>query len=125
MSIEPFPIEVDQSGPFAGIAVIRLEQAGKPVVVLDHPLMQRIEATMKALPKSALGLVLASAAEREFIAGADLKAIQELDDNQLHRYLRYGAKVFGMFASLPYPTAAAINGAALGGGSKSRCTATV
>jgi hypothetical protein len=39
-----------------------------------------------------------------------------MDDAQLHKYLEYGATVFGLKLSLPYPTAAAINGAALGGG---------
>lgn len=116
MTTTPFPIEIEPSGPYAGIATIRLEQAGKPVVVLDQPLIQRIEATMKSLPRSILGLVLASASDRAFIAGADLKSIQELSDDQLHRYLRYGSRVFAMFASTPFPTAAAINGAALGGG---------
>jgi enoyl-CoA hydratase/carnithine racemase len=86
------------------------------VVVLDHPLIQRIEATLAAAPQSLLGLVLASASERAFIAGADLKAITELNDDQLHQYLRYGAKVFGMLAAFPFPTVAAINGATLGGG---------
>jgi 3-hydroxyacyl-CoA dehydrogenase/enoyl-CoA hydratase/3-hydroxybutyryl-CoA epimerase len=51
-----------------------------------------------------------------FIAGADLKSIAELDDASLERYLAYGQQVFGMLARLPCPTAAAINGAALGGG---------
>ncbi len=116
MSVEALPIQRENAGPFAGIVVVRLEQPGKPVVVLDHDLIRRLEATIKSLPKDARGLVLASASERVFVAGADLKAISELDDDQLHRYLEYGSRVFGMLSQLPYPTAAAINGAALGGG---------
>lgn len=112
----PFPIETDAAGPFAGIAVVRLEQAGSPMVVLDEPLIQRIEATLLALPSSAAGFVLASASPRVFIAGADLKSIQALADAELDRYLAYGQRVFGMVSALPFPTAAAINGAALGGG---------
>ena len=112
----PFPIETDAAGPFAGIAVVRLEQAGSPMVVLDEPLIQRIEATLLALPRSAAGFVLASASSRVFIAGADLKSIQALGDAELDRYLAYGQRVFGQIPALPFPTAAAINGAALGGG---------
>ena len=112
----PLPVSVDSSGPFANIAVVKLEQPGKPVVVLDRELIERLEHTLNNLPPNLIGLVLASASERVFVAGADLKSISELSDDALHRYLEYGAMVFQMLADLPFPTAAAINGAALGGG---------
>jgi enoyl-CoA hydratase/carnithine racemase len=86
------------------------------VVVLDQELIQRLEATLKALPRDARGMVLASASERVFVAGADLKSISEWDDARLMAYLEFGARVFGMISKLPFPTVAAINGAALGGG---------
>jgi enoyl-CoA hydratase len=116
MTTEPFPIIREASGPAAGAAISRLEQAGKPVVVLDEALIRRLEATIRALPADVTGLVLASASDRVFIAGADLKTISEGSDEELHRYLEYGARIFGMLSRLPYPTVAAINGAALGGG---------
>lgn len=93
-----------------------VEQPGRRVVVLDRDLIQRIEASVSALPADARGLVIASGSERVFIAGADLHLIAELPDDQLDRYLSYGQRVCAMIAALPYPTAAAINGAALGGG---------
>jgi enoyl-CoA hydratase len=104
------------AGPHAGMVVVRLEQPGRPVVVLDHELIQRLEVTLKTLPRDARGMVLASASERVFVAGADLKAISEWDDAKLMAYLEYAARVFGMIPALPFPTVAAINGAALGGG---------
>jgi enoyl-CoA hydratase/carnithine racemase len=110
------PLVVDQDGPYAGVGVLRLEQPGKPVIVLDLELIQRLEATLSGLPSGLVGLVLASASERVFVAGADLRSISTLGDEELHRYLEYGAMVFQMLADVPYPTAAAINGAALGGG---------
>lgn len=116
MSVEPFAVEHERSGEHAGVAVARLEQPGRPVVVLDLELVRRLEATLKGLPAETVGLVLASASERAFVAGADLKAIQELDDAGLRRYLRYTAEVFGQLSQLPFPTVAAINGAVLGGG---------
>lgn len=116
MAVQPLPIAVDASGPFANIAVLKLEQPGKPVVVLDRDLIERLEHTLNNLPPNLIGLVLASASERVFVAGADLKSISELSDDALHRYLEYGAMAFQMLADLPFPTAAAINGAALGGG---------
>ncbi|MBC7833949.1 MAG: enoyl-CoA hydratase/isomerase family protein, partial [Phycisphaerales bacterium] len=129
---QPFAIDRDGpaiSGGFTGCVTIRLEHPGSPVVVLDHPLIQRIEATLKLvahLSPAPTGLILASASTRVFIAGADLKTIQSpadgpgagarWDDHQLDRYLAYGQRVFGMLAEMPCPTVAAINGAALGGG---------
>ena len=116
MTATPFAIEHEASGPFGGICTFRLEQPGRPVVVLDEALIRRLDATLDALPRGCTGLVLASASERVFVAGADLKTIVELDDDSLDRYLAYGQKVFGRLSQLPFPTAAAINGAALGGG---------
>jgi len=109
-------MHLEGSGPRAGVVVVRLEQPGRPVVVLDHDLIQRLEATLRAVPPDATGLVLASASERVFIAGADLKSISEWDDPRLASYLEYGSRVFAMISRLPFPTVAAINGAALGGG---------
>lgn len=111
--MEPFPIQSAEGD--SSIVVVKLDQ-GRPVVVLDHGLIRRLEATLAALPKSATGFVLASAGERAFVAGADLKAIQQLADADLHMYLEYAAGVFAMLVDLPYPTVAAINGAVLGGG---------
>lgn len=113
----PLPVERDEHGDFAGVLTIRLEQPGKPVVVLDLDLLQRLEATLASLPdRGGGGVVIASASDRVFVAGADLKTISEHTDDQLLRYLEFGARVFSMIAEIPGPTAAAINGAALGGG---------
>ncbi|MBX3364715.1 MAG: enoyl-CoA hydratase/isomerase family protein [Phycisphaeraceae bacterium] len=116
MADVPLRFEQDASGAFAGVGVLWLDQPGRPVVVLDHPLMLQIDRTVRALPRDLRGLVLASANARVFVAGADLKAIAGFDDASLHRYLEFGSNVFGLFAALPFPTVAAINGAALGGG---------
>lgn len=116
MTATLLPVTTETDGPFAGIATLTLEQPGRPVVVLDLELFQRLEATIRGLPRGLRGLVLASATERAFVAGADLKSIMDMDDGQLDKYLAYGASVMGMLSQLQCPTAAAVNGAVLGGG---------
>src|SRR5579862_1002461 len=101
--LQPLPWTVDETGPNAGVIVLRLEQPGSPVVVLDHSLIQRIESTLRQLPKAMAGFVLASASAKVFVAGADLKTIQANpedpdSDRKLDAYLAYGQRVFGMIA---------------------------
>jgi enoyl-CoA hydratase/carnithine racemase len=115
-NLTPLPLSREASGPFAGVVTVTLEQPGKPVVVLDETLIRRLDLTLQQVPKDSRGLVLASASERVFVAGADLKTIQDASDGDLSRYLAYAAGVFGRLAAFPFPTVAAINGAVLGGG---------
>ncbi len=87
------------------------------VVVLDRWLVGELDRALEAVaadpPK---GLVLASASERVFVAGADLAEIDGLDDAALASYLSDGAACFARLLALPCPTIALIHGAALGGG---------
>lgn len=110
----PLPIVQLDSAP--GIYVLTLEPNQGPMVVLDEALIGRIEASLTAFPQDAAGMILASGSPRVFVAGADLKQIEGLDGPGLERYLAFGQRVFGMISRLPCATAAAINGAALGGG---------
>ncbi len=117
MSSELLPVEIGSAGDGTKkIATLTLDQPGRPVVVIEQALLERIDATLDTLPDDLDGFVLASAAPRAFVAGADLKAIMALSDTELHAYLEYGARVFQRIADLPCPTAAAIHSTALGGG---------
>ncbi len=87
------------------------------VVVLDRWLVGELDRALEAVaadpPK---GLILASASERVFVAGADLAEIDGLADAELEAYLVAGAACFARLLTLPCPTIALVHGAALGGG---------
>ncbi|GAB4383090.1 MAG: hypothetical protein Kow0022_02060 [Phycisphaerales bacterium] len=109
-------LELHGADPDAKVAVLTLVQPGRPVVVLDEELMRSMERALASVPDGVRGLVVASGSERSFVAGADLKAIVEKNDDDLRSYLELGARVFSKLSTAPFPTAAAIQGAALGGG---------
>ncbi len=116
MTSQLLPVELTSASNGAKIGILTLTQPGRPVVVIEQNLLKQLDATLDSLPENLDGLILASDADRAFVAGADLKAIMALDDAGLHTYLTFGAKVFQKIADLPYPTAAAIHSVALGGG---------
>lgn len=100
------------------VVTLHLAQEGRPVVVLDWDLLRAIDEALDAIARDVprlAGFVLTSGS-RVFVAGANLKEIMDLSDEELHRYLEFGAGVFARLATLPCTTVAAINGAALGGG---------
>lgn len=108
------PLERMDHGPAAGVVTMTLRQEGRPVVVLDSALLESIDATLDEV-KDAKGFVLASDS-RVFVAGANLEEIMALSDAELDEYLRFGSRVYGRIATMPWTTVAAINGATLGGG---------
>jgi len=65
---------------------------------------------------SVRALVIRSAKDRVFIAGADLKTILTSPQEDLHQLLSLGQDVFSHLESLRIPKIAAIHGACLGGG---------
>jgi enoyl-CoA hydratase/carnithine racemase len=117
MSKTPLPFERLEAGQAAGVGVVRLQQPGRAVVVLERSLLEQLDETLDIISRMDLsGFVLASTSKKVFVAGADLKEIDSLDDTGLMEYLEFGASVFGRISSMPWTTVAAINGAALGGG---------
>jgi 3-hydroxyacyl-CoA dehydrogenase/enoyl-CoA hydratase/3-hydroxybutyryl-CoA epimerase len=65
---------------------------------------------------SVTALVIRSAKEKVFIAGADLKALRTLPDEALNELMALGQDVFTHLESLRIPKVAAIHGACVGGG---------
>lgn len=104
---------------------IRYTQDGtKAFITLDRPevlnalnrrLVEEALHAFENLPRETRVLVVRGVGDRAFAAGADLN---ELDERTLWSELEYGPrrKLAHMLEAAPFPTVAALNGIALGGG---------
>ena len=103
------------------VAVLTFDQPGSKANVLTSGMWTDLEAAVDSLtPRTDLkGLVLASAKPGIFIAGADLKLLADApgpNDPAVRAFIEHGLRVLEKLEALPFPTCAAIDGAALGGG---------
>lgn len=61
-------------------------------------------------------LIITGQGKKAFAAGADVHAMEQMDDAQAHALAEKGCRVMDMIARMSIPVIAAINGYALGGG---------
>lgn len=102
-----------------GVCLLNFDRPGSSANVFDLRTLAELAEELDFLERQPQlrGLVLTSAKRSIFIAGADLKAMQEsASPDQVRELIGYGQAVMNRLAALPFPTAAAIHGAALGGG---------
>lgn len=64
----------------------------------------------------ARALVITGAGQKAFVAGADIKEISELNEEQAYAFAQRGQSIFHELTLLKIPVIAAVNGFALGGG---------
>jgi enoyl-CoA hydratase len=107
LRVERFPEE--------RIAVLSLDRP--PLNAIDERMMTELAAATAGLAADPgiRAVLVRSALEGVFMAGADISEFQRIATEGVERALR-GQDVFTAFADLPQPTVAAINGHALGGG---------
>ncbi len=101
-----------------GIAVLDFDKPGSSANTFDRKTLEELGQHLDAIEKDASikGLVLASAKDGIFIAGADLLELSRLDAAGIRAIGSLGQQLFARVAALRIPTAAAIHGACLGGG---------
>lgn len=102
-----------------GYATLTMDQPGSPVNVLNQQLSREMAEQLTTLRQRSdvKGLILRSAKNRQFIAGADIREIKDVDSIEKGRQIsRGGQKLLAELEALPFPVVTAINGHCLGGG---------
>ncbi|MCR4425395.1 MAG: enoyl-CoA hydratase-related protein [Firmicutes bacterium] len=66
--------------------------------------------------ESVRALVITGAGDRAFVAGADIAEMKDMTADEARRFSEHGQEVLASIENLPFPTIAAVNGYALGGG---------
>lgn len=84
---------------------------------LNIKVLQELKAATSELAKMNLkGLILTGEGEKAFVAGADISEMKSMTVGEAHAFSHLGQLVTLGFEALCYPTIAAVNGFALGGG---------
>ena len=101
-----------------GIVWLRLDEPGKKVNTLSTRLFDWFEEQIGLVERAdPQGLVIYSGKPDGFVAGADLEELLALTDKEsILDMLQRGHELMERLSGLPFPTVAAIHGAALGGG---------
>lgn len=103
-----------------GIVVLSLDRAGMAVNALNRAVLDELDSLLERLaidpPK---GLLIRSAKSAGFVVGADLKEFEGYERaGTVLDQIRNGQRVFERLARLPCPTAVAIHGHCMGGGTE-------
>jgi 3-hydroxyacyl-CoA dehydrogenase/enoyl-CoA hydratase/3-hydroxybutyryl-CoA epimerase len=107
---------------FEGIAWAVIDRKGESMNSLGRRPIEELGEIVKAVEAAATsgeakGLVLMSAKERSFIAGADIREFEGFDtEAKIKEVVRQTLELFDRVERLPVPVIAAIHGYCLGGG---------
>ncbi|MEX2581913.1 MAG: 3-hydroxyacyl-CoA dehydrogenase NAD-binding domain-containing protein [Gemmatimonadota bacterium] len=103
-----------------GIALVRIDQPGKPVNVLSQQVVEEMKEVIGRLERGTEGAraaVISSGKPGVWIAGADIEQLKEVDSASDGQALaQAGHQLLARLENLGIPVVAAIEGAALGGG---------
>ena len=103
-----------------GVLVLSFDRAGESVNTFAQDVLLELDGLLERLALDPpRGLVLRSAKDKGFIAGADIREFAEFDrKGTIGDSIRRGQQVFQRLADLACPTVAAIHGFCMGGGTE-------
>lgn len=102
-----------------GVCTLLFDRAGSSANVFDRATLEELDAHLAVLEQHAglRGVILASAKDKIFVAGADLhEFVSNPDPKVLGDIVDLGHRVFTRLNHLTVPSVAAIHGVCLGGG---------
>ena len=99
-----------------GLCVLTFDRANSAANIFDRATLEELGACLDDIAPQVRGLVLTSAKDAIFVAGADLHGIRKMSAAEVAAFIELGQTVFNKIAALRIPTVAAMHGAALGGG---------
>lgn len=108
------PIEIHEDGRVATVVISRPEALN----AFDGDHLRDFIAVFRDLStnKEIRSVVLTGAGDRAFAAGADIRAMRDMDQEAGREFGRLGHGAAYALEALPQPVIAAVNGFALGGG---------
>lgn len=99
-----------------GIGTLSINRPAK-LNALNIQVHRELKSCLTELQTSSLkGLILTGEGEKAFIAGADIAEMRPMHPGEGKAFSELGQQVTLLMESLPFPTIAAVNGFALGGG---------
>ena len=116
MSASPPPPDLVRYERKGGTVLLTLNSP--PVNVLSRPVLEALQARLAEAEEDpeARVVVIASAFEKAFAAGADIREMSNLNRQQARVHGGRGQAVTRQIERLPLPVIAAVRGVALGGG---------
>ncbi len=102
-----------------GVCVLTFDRTESSANIFDRATLAELAEHLTAIEKpdsGVKGLVLISAKDAIFVAGADLYSVRKMNAEDLKEFITAGQDAFTRIAALPIPSVAAIHGVAVGGG---------